>query len=399
MLANKNKNKKLEGLFLLLFVLSSMQGGYLPQLGVAPLTIIGGLGVCILGVIYFFKSKSRVGLLLLSLPAFYICSFLTSLLVLNYYGDDINVKRLSGYIFVIAISFLGCFYIKGIDISFILKWFIVFHVCYFLLQFIAFYGFGFDFDLMGSITGVQQKGWGGSYSDERLGGHVRRLGGLFNEPGSYVTFLAPAIALFARYYNQSFLNRSVFYLGVASLILTFSAYGFIFSTLIVFTVMVKFSGREVYLLWIVYLLGAVLVSPYLYYRFFERQVQGLDTGLDFRYHFIEELYRFTFSGYIEFLFGSGLLEPELEGKVDLIASVSDSSLFLTLILTNGFIMTGIWTVLWFFNCMKSKKIFSLVCFVILFLSKISIFYVYFVIIFLFLLNEVKSTANENLVGK
>lgn len=354
-------------------ILISLQGFYLESLGFSPPVIFGAILLfcsSILVVLMGRKFISNNWVVLI----FYLFSLFVSILALLFNQEFYDENRALGFLLVIVVAVSMVFLQKYLDIKLIVISLVFFHSIFFYFQFSAYYVFGIDVDYAHSFTGIAQKGWGGSYYHEELG-KLRRLGGLYNEPGTYSTFIAPLVALAACYIKESLWSKSVFYFGLASLILSFSTFGLIFSAIIIGLVLYSYKGKDVLYLGAVSLLGVVFAGPYFYYRFFERASYGVETGLEFRFYFVEQVYMYLTSGVKEFIFGAGLLLPDLSGKVAVIAAVNDSSLILYLMLTIGPIAT---LCLLGFLLYKSIKVgrFSVAAITIVLISKASLFWLY-----------------------
>ncbi|MDP5130892.1 MAG: hypothetical protein NWQ54_08400 [Paraglaciecola sp.] len=366
--------------FFIIVLFSTLQGFYFHSLGVAPFTLLSVLMVFV--TFSLFKSYdviSNISINELFVFLFYSLIFFFSVIAVLYHGDEPDLKRILAFFVVLIFSFLLPPLLKFIDLELVLKFTLIFHFSYFYLQFILYYIFGLDLDIVGFFTGISQKGWGGSFYIEGIG-HIRRLGGLFNEPGTYSTFIAPLTAFFLNFYTKSSSNKIVVYLSLLSLFLTLSTFGFLFAVFISIFIVVFFKGKEIFFVTFVVSLSFILTVPYLIYRFFVRREDGLDTGLGFREVFLKELYVFTSDSIYNFLLGTGMLQPDLTDKVNLIASVNDSSLLLALMLNSGVFLTSFFFIFVILYTILKKDLISLLVFFILFASKVSIFYVFFPLI-------------------
>ena len=102
---------------------------------------------------------------------------------------------------------------------------------FFFVQFITYYATGNFLDYLEPITGESQRALGGSYTFSALNIKLIRATGLFNEPGSYSTFvfLTYAILQIVRKNLNGDLSITLFDgLVLMSILLTFSIFGFIF---------------------------------------------------------------------------------------------------------------------------------------------------------------------------
>lgn len=219
---------------------------------------------------YYFLEK-RFLLLILIIPVIFYVSFL-----LTY--------RLSFFIRIIKI---------------VLK----IHVVFLILQIVYFYGLGGQFlDYLEPITGESQRALGGNYSV--AGMKLIRSTGLFNEPGTYSTFV------FLLYLVYNTLKRSVigFYtlklfdiVVICSVLFTFSLFGFLFVSIFMINYL-----RSVSLKYSVFIL--VLFSPIIYFILdiyvFTRFSLGSDeAGTGFREYILEFYLNNINNNILNFLFG------------------------------------------------------------------------------------------------
>ena len=315
------------------FFLASLQGFYFFNYGIAPFAILGGCLFILLSWVSFLKNHHSININQFTASYVYILVLILSIFSIFYYQDVYDLKRLIGFCFSILICFSVATVVDERNIKNILEILLIVHTSYFFTQFFSYYLFGIDVDLIKVITGVSQKGWGGSFSLDSLG-DLRRFGGLYNEPGTYATFISPVLAMYITYFLQSKKCKIITYLTLLSLILTFSTFAFIFSTLIAITMVIIYKQKALFVA-TTYVLGFVTVIPYFLYRFFERSSYGVDTGTEFRFEFLDITYQYIFSGVAEFFLGTGQLITDFSGKAQLPAALNDSSLFLSLVFTNG----------------------------------------------------------------
>lgn len=357
---------------IVLFLLS-LQGFYFFSLGLAPFALLGAFLIILIGIISFSSIPKKPKKETFTPLLFYSLIFLFSIISIFFYNDVADIKRLFAFILVILLALLTPYVFKGGAIEKALLFTLIIHISYFYLQFTAYYLFSIDIDIINLITGHAQKGWGGSFSLDNI--KLRRLGGLYNEPGTYATFIAPTLALFCAYYGKSRVNMCVIYLGVLSLILTFSTFALIFSFIISCGIMYFFRGRALIYIGTFYAGGLFTVLPYFLYRFFERSKYGVDTGTEFRAQFIDVLWSYITSGPREFLLGTGHLISDITEKVNIPAALNDSSLFLSFVLTSGPILAIILSLTLILRARKTH-FFCIISLLIILLSKASIFWVY-----------------------
>ncbi|MFA0456307.1 hypothetical protein AB4624_01560 [Vibrio breoganii] len=357
------------------FLFVSLQGFYFTSIGLSPFAVIGAIFIFACYLILQATSRGYT-LDIASYKPFlvYMILFASSAICIFAYQDNLDVKRLVGFIMVILLAFTAPRVFSSDSIEISLKLLLTVHVVYFYIQFISYYAFGMDVDLILAVTGTAQKGWGGSFSLDSLG-NLRRLGGLFNEPGTYATFIAPALSIFCCYYSKSRFNQYLIYACLASLVLTFSTFALIFSSIIALTLAISIRGKALVYVGAFYGCGLVTVLPYFLYRFFERSQYGIDTGTEIRSYFVNLVFEFLTSGLKEFLLGAGQLITDYTSKASIIWALNDSSLFLSLVFTSGPILTLVIFSILVIAALK-KGVFNALAVIIIFLSKASLFWIY-----------------------
>src|SRR5690606_12147895 len=288
------------------------------------------------------------------------------------HGGELSVTRALGYFVCICAIFAVGIIIQAVRLSKDLFFLISVHAFVFYSQFILYYGFGFAFDPLLLIMGYKQSGWGGSFEHEILGKFIW-FGGLYNEPGTYSTYMAPVIALFSRYRKKSASNHFLFLVALMSLVLTFSVFGVVFCAII---------SVVVYRRHIVYLAAAflpiflVLVYPYVRYRFVNFAASGGDSGFGFRMHLLNSIFNFISEDIWGFIFGAGLALPE---KISIVGAVNDVGLIIYLVAESGVFLAILFFV---FMCFLSYRggASVMAASVIILITKVSIFSPFFCLI-------------------
>ncbi len=360
-------------LLILAVLLISFQGFYIDSLGYSPYSVVGV--VLMVGcAIFNIKNIPSIKLKYQRVAVFYALVIFWSILTLIVDGAALDLKRFFGYFFLLILSVALPLAFYNVNISSILAALIAFHAIFFLIQFTAFYVFSYDIDMVYTVTGNSQKGWGGSY-DHPIFSNFRRLGGLYNEPGSYATFMAPAIAIFSGFISNSKKNMAIFFLGAISLVLTFSTFAAIFSMIIIMLSMRQSDFKIKLISLMVLVIGFIIVFPYLYERFFVGSLYGINSGLDFRVGFFEESLGYIFGGVQNFIFGVGNLSIDLSNKINVTAAVNDSTLLLLMFLSFGPIIASVLILLLLVPAMRNN-IYSVAALVILLLSKASLAWIY-----------------------
>jgi hypothetical protein len=230
-----------------------------------------------------FSSQVKNNLLLLSLFFFYVY-------VVNAIYSIIGVNEFSGGKMFFPVLVLMCFWfvsgISGQYLNFLaaLKFAIVAHCLFFLLQFIYYLLTGKFLDFLEPITGEVQRAFGGSYEISYIPNFIRATG-LFNEPGTYTTYL---MILFVWYKDLCTLsltdNRDrwwVEFLVVATTLLSFSTFGYVF--LIIYALILygfnKTTKFRMFLFCGLLIFGGVLFFDYFQQRFLNERGS---TGIEFR---------------------------------------------------------------------------------------------------------------------
>lgn len=232
------------------------------------------------------------------------------------------------------------------------------------IQFALFYIFGIDLDPVHILSDVQQRGWGGMQEHSVLGG-FRRLGGLYSEPGTYATFVAPLVAIiFLK--NDDAKSVMIGVLGIISLFLTFSIYAWIFCVAILAVKFIKSVWSLIFFTPIVF--GAFqLAMPYFQYRFITRSGNN---GTEFRMEILESIFVFSTDSVSNFLFGSGLLSTKV--PFEFVGALNDVGLIFYIFLVSG--VVGIFILLTaLFDACWRLRLCGMAVFTIMVSSKISIF--------------------------
>ena len=176
-----------------------------------------------------------------------------------------------------------------------------------------YYVFKVDFDPVALLSDSTQSGWGGSLNHEVLG-QFRRLGGMYNEPGTYATFVSPLVALFALIQNATSPGRrrdDFLLLGsIVSLVLTFSIFAWVFCAIIVGVVVAK-SPRKIVAVVPLLPVAIWLATPYVIYRFFDSAGNGSDGGLSFRKEIWDNIVIFVTESPVNMMFGIGMLTDQV----------------------------------------------------------------------------------------
>jgi|688.fasta_scaffold23377_2 hypothetical protein len=361
----------------LLFIGISLQSFYFYQFG-SPLFSLISLLILSLIVIKDLKLNINNSNYVF---IFYILILLFSFLSLFYFDEHLVLTKILGFFIVFLACFTSNILYKSYDILYLIRIYLKIHVFFFYLQFFAYYLFKIHLDFLYPITGEEQRVFGGNFELPYLNAFMRPSG-LFNEPGTYVTFVAPIVVLFGKWSNNFTKNDLKLYIfSFITLFLSFSVFGIIFGLLILFFASILKKKYRV-------IIGGVimffLIIPYLTYRFFMADVNiNNDSGLGLREVFLNESYKFITSDFGAFIFGSGHLSSD--AKANFISSYNDIGLIPYLLHFSGPILTFVLLVI-LIRCMLFLDRFAILGILILFISKMSILSPFFPILLTLLLS-------------
>jgi len=299
----------------------------------------------------------------------YVLILSWSIIGLLFYLDSPDAKRFISFPILTMAALVAGVLFRRIPLENLVRLYLVVHVSFFFLQFVTYFATGYVIDYLAPVTGEEQRMFGGSFTFPIVDRFIRSAG-LFNEPGTYVTYIAPFVALLDRWYEKSEANKQLFWISLFSMFLSFSAFGIVFGVLILL-----FCGslRRIHRIF-VFIACSALVQPFLYYRFVLRPSLGLDTGLEFRQVFIDESFGFLLSNPIGIVFGSNLLV--LDPRAEFSGSFNDSSLLLYFLHFAGPLLTLLFGAVFMYAFIKFDRA-SRVALLILLLSKFSVFAPFF----------------------
>tara|TARA_Y100000768_G_scaffold356464_1_gene310847 strand:- start:23 stop:1156 length:1134 start_codon:yes stop_codon:yes gene_type:complete len=377
----------MERLFLLLFLGISLQSYYFYGSG-GPLISIASL--FIMGIILFLGRNKPIYFphhFTSKLSIWYLVVLLWSIIGILIFSLDVDFKRFFGFIIVSISSLISYRYLSILSLEKTVRFFLLINIIFFYIQLFGYYVFQIKIDYLIGITGEAQRMFGGAFNVPFFNTFIRPTG-LYQEPGTYATFLAPLIALFGRYSHKN-QNKYIFIFSVLSLFLSFSIFGIIFGSLIVLNSdKVRFSLKIV--------LGFVLsliAYPYLRYRFIILRGVDTSTGIDFRANQINETIMLFKENIGSWFFGTNLISVEPMG-VSLTGAYNDTGLLFYLLLFLGPLIT-ICTMLYLLKISLNNDIHSKVGILIVLMSKISIFAPFFPFILNFLLWEDNSKETQS----
>ena len=353
-------------LYILVFLVS-LHSYYFYEFSLALISVIAASFLVLLLLlgrvnrISYFSSNS------VFLAGLYVLFFVWGALGVLFQELPADLKRSFGFIMIIFILLGTHDLFKIIDLRAFTKFFLITHAFFFYIQFFSFYVFGVVVDFLDPFTGEIQRMHGASLEVPILG-KVLRPSGLYNEPGTYCTFIAPFCAIISRWYAMGKSDRIAYWLSISSLVFSFSLFGIIFAILIFL-----FSPRLSKTLRLAFLSCMIVFSiPLFYYRFFIRAKYGLDGGQDVRWSLVKNSIESFDQNPINIFFGTHNIISPFSSNVEYSISTNDIGVVLSLFLHFG-------VFLWpFIVCaiiysLRSLDLFSRIALLILLLSKQSLF--------------------------
>lgn len=256
----------------------------------------------------------------------YVGLFIITALFSAFFVLDADWKRLLAFLLLILSAGVASSLVTQVNVGRVIFIFLCCHITFFYIQFVAYFLFSIHIDYLGAI-GIESRNFGGTFKLPIIN-KMMRASGLFNEPGTYVTFVAPAVALSMRYLTSKPRKR-IAYLALLSLALTLSTFGAIFAVIILAITPIKIKVKALLAL----VFGAFSL-PYLYWRFFVRSSFGSSHGMSFREEFIRATIENTSSvnGFFHGVGGFSSTPFNFSSS----GAVNDSGLLFTLIYYMGF---------------------------------------------------------------
>lgn len=299
----------------------------------------------------------------------YVLILFWSIVGLLFYGEIPDLKRFTAFSVVIVGAITAGSLIRHIPLENLVRYFLMFHTAFFFLQFLTYYATGYGIDYLAPITGEEQRLYGGTFTFPIINRFMRATG-LYQEPGTYATFVAPFVALFERWYGLSYANKRLFWISLSTLFLSFSAYGILFGAIIFLCAK---NARRIHRIF-GFIVGLTIVAPLLYYRFVLRPSLGLDTGIGPRQEFIDQSFDFLLTNPIGLFFGSDLLV--LDPRADFVLSNNDIGLLFYFLHFAGPVLAIIFVAILLYYSLRLDRA-SRVALVIVLLSKHSPFAPFF----------------------
>lgn len=234
------------------FFLMTLDSFYFYQISMPLFSVTSSLLALILLIFNKINFSSNYKTPLLILVYILFISLITSI----FNSHLFYIQRLPFVILLIPVIIYSVYMFneKKILMLSILKYTLIIHILFFSIQLLYFYGTGLFIDYIYPITGESQRALGGSYT---LGGvKLIRATGLFNEPGTYSTFM---FCIFLVYKN---LKKRIYNIDkiqlldvifIITIMMTFSVFGLIFTFIyaIVYLTKVNFSNKIIIMLAII----------------------------------------------------------------------------------------------------------------------------------------------------
>ncbi|WP_132042470.1 hypothetical protein [Halomonas marinisediminis] len=266
--------------------LISLQSFYFHTIGASLLTVFGSVLLLATGLSRIFFSPRMI-------------LFLVAVFFFFTYHSFVSIYSHSSYSplfsFVVTVfTVCGAFFVFSNNprlLTDVLGLVISIHIFFYLLQVVYWFTFGEYLDFLEPVTGDTQR-----YSSQKGmlldGERVPRFTGLFNEPGSYSTYLFSLAAV--RFLAVRKLDRILIF-ALASMVLSFSLFGIVLSFL--FLVFALFVVRERRTVW--FLAPLFLVAAYVIFPEVERRLSSDFSGLDGRFQVVDNIFILR-----NFLYGS-----------------------------------------------------------------------------------------------
>lgn len=376
--------------FLWLFLLT-LNSYYFYNLGMPLFAVLGSLLALVLIIVKKIALNKNDN----STMKFFVFIFLWSVLNSIFNSAYLFEKRLFLVFTLIPTIYYSSYLLsnKSFRVYRIIKFIIIIHLVFFYLQFISYYVFGNFIDYLYPITGESQRAMGGNYN--LFSGKLIRATGLFNEPGTYSTYIF-LLFLMYRFLRSSFLGNNKLekfdYLVLLSVFLTFSIFGMVFNLIFIASIFIRENiGRKIKVLIVLFPVVFIAFTNYILVRF-----SGDSTGLEFRneaiYYYLDKVLLdvfHTFFGYSIFV--------DLNSLFNVNFPWNDVGLGFNFLLSFGII--GCITILIFLlNKINKKKYLFLL---VLLLSKLSIttIFLWFCFAFIFSKNNDNYFFNNRLVRR
>lgn len=358
-------------LYLSLFLIS-LQSYYLYSINVAIFPYIG-----VILIVFLSTNKNiKLNIILIILSFFALYTLLITFF--NSFSTEVKLVSFFGMLF----SMLLLLFKDNFEyFTKFIPYYLYIHAFFFVIQFVAHYFFGIKIDYLSWFNGEEQRTYTGTF--QVFGMQLFRATGLFVEPSTFFIHFAPLVAIKWLLIDKKldFINAMLILISL----LTFSSFGFVF-WLIIFTGVIihnlvylklKINFFQIFFIVVLLYVGSFLAD---YFFFFLDQKIGigdnLTTNAD-RIGFIQYLLN---RDIITNIFGIGFSPDNIK------YTVNDSGMISAIFYRFGiiglifFFLLGI-----FLNSYKKRIIF-----LTLILTKLSITYPFFWLVYGLLLYKEKT---------
>lgn len=356
-------------IFIIAFFLFSLGSHYFYQYRLYVFQVIG-----IILLVPFFKiaylklKRNRIVPILLFVMYMFLWGSISAVLSGSAWFD---VSKLAFPVFILLYFIFSvvvfCAYPKTFQRAlYIVLWV---HVAFFVFQFSYFLTTFHFIDFLEPFTGEEQRAIGGNYSLGPIQNFIR-ITGLFNEPGTYSTWMMLLLLLFksnARRLGTKTKSYVLEIFVIGTVLLSFSTFGYIFSLIYLVDVLVekKLSLKSILLVSVFTIIVASVGYDYFEQRFTK---QGdTDVGLDFREQTINLYLDNLNPG--KLLFGFGMFDDSFNRKDEKLEA-QDLGLWFTLVTSGGIVAIVLLGAFFFLVLPKETGSYSLL--VVLLLSKFTL---------------------------
>lgn len=205
---------------------------------------------------------------------------------------------------LITFSFAACIFKLPINWRKVFSWLLWVHVVVFFLQLGLFYGLGYTFDPVNLLTGKISRNL--SFFTFPVFGYttVFRASGLFDEPGTYCSFVSTFAAFIFVLDGYKFTRISI--ISLLSIVLSFSFFGLLSTFVVITASFIRSSSRRASFYYTLIFFAIILYLGFFYIDIRFLGVQ--DSSLLVRLKSLESI--------SSYLFGMGFVQP-LTGTLDL----------------------------------------------------------------------------------
>lgn len=358
-------------------MLLSLHSYYFHDLGIA-LFPLAGMMLSFVFVVYlsiFYPSRLLASLSLSFFPMIIVSVFLLLGSVSAFFVEpSLGFSRLPA-LFLCASLVVNFSYYRVYRIASLvpaLKFCLITHLFFFWFQVLAHYlGVGF-YDFLEPVTGEIQRVFGGNYTVPFIDQRLIRASGLYSEPGTFATFIFVMYLIYKSLYCACRKVGGVVFgwfdiFVVASVLFSFSVFGFIFAFLYLAFFIFLSLKRFLAIFPVLVCFSFLIFNVYIYPRFFGGV--ATDTGMGFRLEGVSTYFERVSQIPSLFFFGSGFF-----GDYSIYSPFivwNDLGLFFSLIMLIGVIGFFVFFVI-FCCCVGGFRLYDFLLLFFVLLSKISV---------------------------